>query len=184
MQAGDGAIRGRSLSEVGFDLVQPRFARLPVRTGELRVACDLLRLLRAAREVQHARAPRPEIGGLCGETGDIRWDEPKKHGCRAGSGDVLATVVQQAKGVRPGAMPVFQTQHMDEGMRPRESGKTAQKDGEIRRVVRLELQSGRAGKQALQVSDHGSAVARVIPLQDDETKTCSRNTAQPSRQAQ
>lgn len=90
---------------------------------------------------------------------------------------MLATVVQQAKGVRPGAMPVFQTHHMNEGMRLRESGKTAQEDGEVRRVVCLELPSGGAGKQALQVSHYGSAVARVIPLQDDETKTCSRNTA-------
>jgi hypothetical protein len=74
-------------------------------------------------------------------------------------------------------MPVFQTQHMNEGMGLRDTGKTGQEDREIRRIVCLELQSGRAWKQALQVCDYGSAVARVVPLEHDETKTSSRNTA-------
>ncbi len=90
---------------------------------------------------------------------------------------MLAAVVQQAKGVRPSAMPVFQPQHMDERMRLRESGKTRQEDGGVRRVVSFELQSGRTRKQALQMSHHGGTVARVVPLQNDEAKPCSRNTA-------
>ncbi len=66
-----------SLGEVSFDLVQPRFARLPVRSGEVRAALDFQRLLPATREGEDARAPRPEIGGLGGEAGDIRRDEPE-----------------------------------------------------------------------------------------------------------